>query len=192
MLLTTSRARGLALLLCWGLAATTSSGCSFVFVDGPPTNARKMQAFTCTNSNALPVVDAVIAGLAALSVVGALTDGSHETYDASTQTYKQSPDYSTAAVAGAWAALFAASAFVGHSRVSECRDATDELMQRMSRGAPGPGFMPAPFAPGYAPPAPYDPWTAPPAGFAPLPPAPPPPAPPAPPGPPAPPAEAKP
>ena len=145
---TTSPARGLALLLCWGVAATTSSGCSFLFVDAPPSNAKRLPAFTCTNSNALPVVDGVIAGLATLSVVGALTDGSHQTYDAATQTWsKSSPDSSTAAVAGAWAALFAASAFVGHSRVSECKEATVDLMQRMSQGAPGQGFAPYPSCP---------------------------------------------
>ncbi|HVU52688.1 MAG TPA: hypothetical protein VHL80_18535 [Polyangia bacterium] len=158
MLSTRSRACGLVVLLCAGAAAVTTGGCSFLFVDGPPANAKKATAFSCTTSNGLPVVDGVIAGLAAVSAISAIADG-HQTYDPTTGASTTKPDYTTAVGAAAWGALFAASAYVGHSRVSECKEATEELMNRLSVGAPGRGFGPGPVAPGpYAPMPAYDPW----------------------------------
>jgi hypothetical protein len=169
----TSCARELALLLCATVGAGGTSGCSFLFVDGPPANAKRLPAFTCTSSNALPAVDGVIAGLAAISAAGALVEG-QQTYDTNTGMTVTKPDYTAAVGAAAWGALFAASAFVGHSRVSECKEATEDLMNRYYQTAPGRGFGPGQAAPiPYAPTAPYDPW-APAPGIAPAPPAAPP------------------
>jgi hypothetical protein len=161
---TTSRAGTMALALCVSAAATTISGCSLLFVDAPPENAKKLKMFTCTQSNTLPVVDGVIAGLSAIDIATALVDGT-STYDANGNLVKK-PDYGLAIGAGAVAALFATSAYIGNSRATACKEATAELMSRLF---PGPGFgapAPAPYAP---PPQPYDPWTAPPPGAAPAP-----------------------
>jgi hypothetical protein len=152
----------LALALCVSAAAMATSGCSLLFVDAPPENAKKMKMFTCTQSNTLPIVDGVIAGLSAIDVASALVDGT-TTYDANGNSVKK-PDYGLAIGAGAVAALFATSAYIGNSRTSACKEATADLMSRLY---PSPGFgapAPAPYAP---PPQPYDPWTAPPPGATP-------------------------
>jgi hypothetical protein len=158
----TSRTGTLALLGVSALAAVAASGCSFVFVDGPPATAKSLPVFTCTTSNALPTTDVVLAGLFALS---AIENAAH-----ATGSYSSNED---AVAAGVFAAAFATSAFVGYSRTSDCREATADLMKRLYQGAPGQGF--SPYAPGpYPPPPAYDPWTAPApgAGFAPPGPAP--------------------
>ncbi len=153
------------LTLCAALL-TLSAGCSFVFVDGPPANHKKMPFFTCTPSNTLPVVDLVIGGVLAASTVGQLDSGSSSSTGSSTNT-------ATVAVAVGEAALFAASAIYGFGKTSACREANAELMARLPAGPMGP---PSGFAPGYAaqPQVPYDPWVSPPpAAFA-APPQPPP------------------
>jgi hypothetical protein len=164
----TSRTGALALALCVGTATTMTSGCSLLFVDGPPANAQKLRSFNCTTSNSLPVTDAVIGGLFALSAVGAAT-GSSGTSGSTTTS-----DVSAAIGTGVVAAAFAVSAGVGYSRTSACKDATAELMTRIYPGPGAPGFAPTPYAPSpYMPaPQPYDPWTAPAPGAAPPPPAP--------------------
>jgi hypothetical protein len=174
----TSRAPGLALLLCAGVAMGTSSGCSFLFVDGPPDNARKMRSFSCTTSNALPTTDVVLGSLMVIDAIGIAADPTYSSSGSGSGT-----NYGPAIGAAAVAAAFATSAAVGYKRTSECRDATAELMNRLYPPAP-PGFAPAPYAP-YpgAPPPPYDPWTAPAPGAAPPPGMPPPYAPPVNPGP---------
>ncbi len=164
----------LALALCVGVSATTTSGCSFLFVDAPPANAKHLNAFSCTTSNALPITDGVIAGLAVVDTAEFLLEGT-STIDAQGNLTKK-PDYGAAVGSAAVAALFAASSVVGHSHTTECKEATADLMTRLyPSGAPGfapqgpgyapsPGFTPYPYAP---PPQPYDPWTAPPPGGAP-------------------------
>jgi hypothetical protein len=170
-----SRNGGLALALCASAAMATTSGCSLLFVDGPPDNAKKLRSFNCTTSNSLPTTDVVIGSIAVLDAIGIATESS--TYSTSGSTV--APAIGAAAVAAA----FATSAAVGYGRTSACRDATAELMTRLYPPAP-PGFVPAPYAP-YpgAPPPPYDPWNAPAPGAAPPGAAPPPYAPPPNPGP---------
>ena len=146
------------LTLCAALL-TVSAGCSFAFVDGPPTNHRKLPFFSCTTSNTLPIVDLVIGGALAASSVGVI-DGSGS----------GSNTTATVAVAVGEAALFAASAIYGFNKTSACRDASAELLGRLP---PTPGYAPA-YAPGYPPPQPaYDPWLSPPPGAFAAPPQPP-------------------
>jgi len=67
-----------------------------------------------------------------------------------------------AAVAAGEAVLFIASAVYGYEKASDCREAKDELMNRLYRQQMGPGFGPGP---GYAPYSPQpDPWATPPSG----------------------------
>jgi hypothetical protein len=153
------------LALCVALL-TLSAGCSFIFVDGPPANHKKLPFFTCTQSNTLPIVDLVIGGAMAASTVGELDSGSGTSSSMNT---------ATVAVAVGEAALFAASAIYGFGKTSACREANVEMMARLPVGPTAP---PSGFAPGYAaqPQVPYDPWVSPPPGAFAAPPQPPPPA----------------
>src|SRR5262249_10978313 len=65
---TTATARMKAL----ALVALLGSGCSFIFVEGPPEGHRSMEDFHCTSSQVAPMVDALLAGVHALdlSLVG--------------------------------------------------------------------------------------------------------------------------
>jgi hypothetical protein len=151
-----SRSSGHALLvtLCLAAASLGAGGCSFIFVDGPPTQHKKMPYFDCTSSNALPVVDVVIAAAEGLAAASDLA--SRDQYDSSSAT-------TMAATQLGVAALFAASGISGFSKTGACREAKDELTARAQRqqGYGAVGFAPASPPPGYgAPPVPYDPWTA--------------------------------
>jgi hypothetical protein len=158
----------------------TTGGCSLLLVDAPPANAKNLKTFSCTTGNTWPVTDAVIGGLVALDSIGLLADAgssSNVMYDPTTQTYVSKPkdnsQYVAAGLVAGAAVGFLASAYVGHQRAVECREATAELMLRLYPGntAPAPGFAPTgfPMAPpaAYPMPAPYDPWTAPAPGAAP-------------------------
>jgi hypothetical protein len=165
-----ARAKGRSGAIVWALcavAAAATSGCSFLFVDGPPPNAQKLQTFSCTTSNTLPTTDVVIGGITLLEGLGALTQTSSSF---TTSSGSNSSNYIGAGVVLAGAALFGVSAATGYKNTSACREATSELMTRLYRNAPG-GAPPGGFAPYLptAPPQPYDPWTAPPPAAAPPP-----------------------
>ena len=66
------RAIRLGLPLALILATT---GCSFVFVNGPPRGHEEMAEFTCTESRAVPILDAVGAGLLVAFGVASLVAG---------------------------------------------------------------------------------------------------------------------
>jgi hypothetical protein len=156
MVRTKGRPGARALVLC-AVAAAATNGCSFLFVDGPPPNAKKLRAFNCTTSNSWPTTDVIIGGLTLLDGLGAVTSASQTTSGGINNA-----NYIAAGVALGGAALFAVSAATGYKNTSACRDATGELMTRLyppnaSGGAPSGGF--APYAPLTQP---YDPWTAPP------------------------------
>jgi hypothetical protein len=151
------------LALCVIAAGLFGSGCSFIFVDGPPAAHQKMPYFDCTTSNIAPVVDVVFAASAAVQGAAFLANQS-----------SGSGSSSLAAEGGvvlAEAALFGVSALTGFGKTSSCREAKAQLVQRSLQnpgfyGAPGygaPGFgAPAFGVPGGPPPQPYDPWSAPP------------------------------
>ena len=130
---------GLALRRQAGLAAcaialTAGSGCSLAFVEGPPPDHASRHFFDCTSSMLAPGLDATMAGIMALGVVGAMSDGSHD---------------STSAVDGTLVAAGAlASATYGYLRVSRCRDAKEKLSERLLDmpylGVPPPGLPGAP------------------------------------------------
>src|SRR3954471_13883154 len=65
----TARAQFLLAVSVAGLLAGTS-GCSLLFVDGPPANHRKLNYFDCTSNNLAPVVDVVIGGAEGLGALG--------------------------------------------------------------------------------------------------------------------------
>jgi hypothetical protein len=156
--------RAIALLCAAGLGAV-NIGCSFVFIDGPPTEHAKMSYFDCTSTYGLPVAD----GLFALT--GAV--GAGEALGQSKQAYAdKNGGASRNAAAGidiAFAALGAASAVYGIVQTARCDRAKDDLKARIFAPTlhrpdlPPPVPAPAPASPPTAPPAPASPPTTPPA-----------------------------
>jgi hypothetical protein len=144
--------------LCAFLVALTPlPGCSFAFVHGPPPGHEQLTAFDCSTSNALPVLDALWAGLSAAETVAAAT-GSPEFKSPKTESFIYAGE----------AAVAAASAVYGFRKTSECREAQALLMKRAASQPAMPAFAPAPRVPNA--PAPIDPWTGRPVGAPPPPP----------------------
>jgi hypothetical protein len=149
------------------VALSSHSGCSYLFVSGPPANHVVSPYFDCTDTNALPGLDLIWAALNGVGAVLALSD-SDKMIDNRDQVI---------AVGSLWAVVSGTSAIYGFSKVAACKQAK---LQRDQRFAPGmvPGYYPPPAyppgyyppPPGYPPPAGYPaPGAAPPAGAAPSP-----------------------
>jgi hypothetical protein len=116
------------------LALTLQSGCSLLFVKGPPANHTEMATFECSDSNAWPVVDAIWAVLNGIGAASASNDS-------------MNPQQGQIVAVGlAWLALSGFSAIYGFSKVSECGNAKRLRDERyFGRGVAGP--MPAPTNP---------------------------------------------
>jgi hypothetical protein len=113
-------------LLC--VLPMTFTACGWIFVNGPPPNHERLNFFTCSQSRVAPGVDLVWTGLSALVVVTVLASSDFE--------IDRDFGMSKSAVAGvyaSWGALTGFSAASGFKKVSECRDATSLLMERLSR-----------------------------------------------------------
>jgi hypothetical protein len=149
------RKRGSVLLVTLCVASgLAGGGCSFIFVDGPPTQHKKMPYFDCTSSNVLPVIDTVLAGVYGIGAAGEIASSAQSNTSSSTEPL----------IALGVATVFAASAVTGYSKTSSCREAKSDLLERASQqpgGFGAPGFAPASPPPGYGMPAPYDPWLGP-------------------------------
>jgi hypothetical protein len=122
------------------------AGCSFAFVDGPPSTHKQLPYFECTSSNVLPTVDAVVGGIYGVAAAATLIDSS------SSSSSSYSNDRSDALLAGALAVVAVSSAVYGYHRTSSCREAKEQLMLRLGNGSKL-GPVPA---------KPYDPWVDPP------------------------------
>lgn len=55
-----------------GLLPLLLPDCGFVFSQGPPTGHEQMESFTCTESNAGPILDIVWASLNVLGALGGI------------------------------------------------------------------------------------------------------------------------
>jgi len=106
----------------------TFTACGWAFVQGPPPNHESMASFTCTNSNTLPLIDAIWGGLNLAASASAIA----------TSDYDWARDYpdinKNTAIAGslAFGVLGALAARTGSQKVKECRAALDALSQRQS------------------------------------------------------------
>jgi hypothetical protein len=152
-------------------AVLLQSGCSFLFVKGPPDNHAEMASFDCSESNALPVLDLIWAGLNGIGAASAAGDD---------QIMNQEQ---IVGVGLAWVVVSGISAISGFSKVSKCKDARRQRERRYESyelermRAPAPVSAPAAPAPATAPvPPPAAPAPPPAAAPAPLPAAPAPPA----------------
>lgn len=124
-------------------AVLLQSGCSFMFVKGPPAKHAEKASFECSESNAVPVIDAIWAALNGLGAASAANDDQLMNRD---QVVK---------VGLTWLAVSGISAIYGFSKVSRCKDAKrlrDERYERYeSERKPASASVSAPAASGDAP-----------------------------------------
>jgi len=106
-------------LLLLGLLALLQAGCGFVFTKGPPTGHEQMAAFSCTESDAGPILDVVWAGL---NVLGALTVASDPS------SYEDPTAIEVSGVA--WGVFSSFSAASGFKKAKQCRAALQQLAER--------------------------------------------------------------
>jgi hypothetical protein len=144
------------------LLAMTANGCSFVFTHDPPPHHAEMRYFDCPSNSTAPTVDTTltVAGgvvvLLSLLVIsaassgflgGASTDGAYGKLGLLTLPTVVLP---------------LSSAIYGYTKVGNCRDAKNELSQRIGEEAiaaqrpfdPGSPPLERPVNPGGTPPAP--------------------------------------
>jgi hypothetical protein len=125
------------------LAGIAASGCSFIFVHGPPRNHENSVAFECTSSVVAPVLDTVWAGLNGIGAISAAS-----TDEATWNSRSTTSRGAVIAVGAGWFLLSGASAIYGFTRTQSCRDAERDLAVRLAtRPPPSPGFVPAPAGP---------------------------------------------
>jgi hypothetical protein len=128
-------------------ALVLQSGCSFMFVKGPPANHAEVAVFDCSDSNGWPAVDAVWAALNGIGAISASND------DMNPQQGQ------IVAVGLAWLAVSGISAIYGFSKVSDCSKAKrlrDERYFGSGVAGPAPADAPRTISPPLArrPPAP--------------------------------------
>lgn len=125
-------------LCCGGALLLTAPGCSFIFVQGPPSasasEAQPTVPLVCTESRDQPTADTVIAvfGLAALAA-GALLAAN---YDCGGDFICVVPPLARfSAIAGAAvAAIWGSSAMYGYTVTSKCRKELSALEQACASG----------------------------------------------------------
>jgi|GEM_PF-3585240 len=108
-----------------GIAATIAlvslqSGCSFLFVHGPPSNHAELASFDCSESNGWPIFDVIWAGLNGL---GAATAGDTPEMTSNGGTSTGPSQDEVVAVGVTWLVVSGISAIYGFSKTSECRTA---------------------------------------------------------------------
>jgi type IV secretory pathway VirB10-like protein len=118
--------------------AATLSGCSLLFVKGPPTRLEPGEKMRCTTSYAGPVVDGIVTGLEVARTIYA-TQASDATY--AKLPYPRSADI---ALGVGLAGLYALSMGVGISRVGDCNEVVSKfnlqpasVRRRAPAAAPG-------------------------------------------------------
>jgi hypothetical protein len=114
-------AGGLALHALCG-AALSVTGCSFVFVDAPPSGHARLRHFECTTSMFMPVADSGWAAAFGYIAVDAVLGATE--YDGTEEVVVP------AAVAGTAAAVAVVSAVYGYAETRECQRAKGALARR--------------------------------------------------------------
>jgi hypothetical protein len=142
----------------WIGAATALlfAGCSLGFVAGPPPEHAALPSFSCSDSRVAPVLDTVLGAVAALTVLSA-AGSSDATWDMNNGSFGSRTD--AIAVFGPLAALEAASAYYGYTRVHACSEARQQALARVQTRLPGlqPIWPPAAMAPAAPTPTPGPP-----------------------------------
>ena len=113
--------------------AAMQAGCSFAFVDAPPARATALPYFDCTSSRLAPNADVALAGVFALTAIGAASDS------------QTSADTGGEFTAAALAAGMLVSAIHGWKVTAECRAAKRALAMRLQDGGSGGVFLTDPW-----------------------------------------------
>lgn len=129
-----------SLVLGAALAGGTT-GCSFVLVHGPPAGHDQLAAFSCTRSNALPILDAIAAGTSMFLGAKLLSANTSDAADWAAPIVVVGAGFALEGL------LYGTSAVSGVVKTSRCRAALRELDARQA----GAGRHPVPQA---APPGP--------------------------------------
>jgi hypothetical protein len=128
------------------------SGCSFLFVKGPPDNHAQMATFDCSESRAWPVFDTVWAALNGLGAVSAASGPPMPQ-----QNQQQGADRDTVMAVGfTWLVVSGASAIFGYNQVGACNKAKRERDERyfgQGVASPTPALRPVSSAAGASSPA---------------------------------------
>ena len=108
---------------CVTLAAFALSGCGFIFTHGPPAQHAQLDYFSCTETNAGPIIDAIMAGLYGLGTIAIAADPDE---------YELTDSETTSAIIGGvfWTGLLTGGAVVGFNKTSRCREAKAQLATR--------------------------------------------------------------
>jgi hypothetical protein len=130
-----------------GLALVMMCGCSFALVHGP--KPAPAPTSDCTQSRVVPIIDTVVAGVAALFAVYAMAASTNEWHDVNCDvgdTSCTAPNQSVTAVVGSIIAVGdGLGAYWGYTRVSQCRRAQGEAP--FVRDVPPPVVTPPPPPP---------------------------------------------
>jgi hypothetical protein len=143
------------------LALVATSGCSFVFAEGPPVDHGNMPYFDCVSTYGLPVAD----GFFALSGVAGGASALRKTKQEYAAQNGGASRNAAAGVSLASGVVFAASAIYGIVQAGRCSNAKAALKARIYGPLPGlpprswgaPPALPSPAGP--RPPAPAAPTT---------------------------------
>jgi hypothetical protein len=119
--------RSLRLAALIVLLLPLAAGCGFIFAKAPPSDHQQRVYFSCTESNAAPILDVIGAGLGVLSAVVIAAD-------------KEAYEDATGGTAGGviaiylvWAGVLAGSASVGFKKTEKCRAAKLDLAVRQNK-----------------------------------------------------------
>lgn len=110
-------------------AVLGASGCGYLLVNGPPENHEQLNYFSCTESDAGPVLDAVWAGLNAAGAVAIALDPDE---------YEYNYDVSSTAgilVGAGWTIFSGGAAMAGFQKTRNCREAKRALANRQMQGS---------------------------------------------------------
>ena len=114
--------RGVPLAHLFALLLLSTSGCGY-FMKGPPVGHQNMTSFTCDQSNALPILDAVWAGL---NLAGALRAAAE-----SEPGYNEESPETVVIVGLGWGLVSGMAAVTGFGKVKRCNEAKRMLAQRV-------------------------------------------------------------
>jgi hypothetical protein len=126
--------RGTAVAVVAGLLLVNSA-CGFVLTQAPPQGHERLPYFSCTQSNAGPIIDVIWGGLNILGALAASGDPN--------SAYYSNNRGQVVAVGLAWGVVSGSSAIVGFGKTSRCRTAMRQLAERQMHGLVG---VPSPQA----------------------------------------------
>ena len=110
-----------------GSLPMATGACGFIFSHAPPEGHDQMEYFSCTESNAAPIVDVIWGGLNVLAALAAIQGPGPEPV-VSRGGY--------VAFTLSWGLLSGAAASVGFSKSRKCRAAKRALVQRQRAQEP--------------------------------------------------------